>query len=479
MDAELSLCVDGERQHLVVDTRVTLLDLRRERLGNMSPKKGCNHGQCGACTVLIDGRRALACLALAVAHDGSEVVTADGLAHDGALHPVAQAFLNHDAFQCGYCTPGQICSAVGMLAEFARGWPSAATIYQATEPKLDHDEVAERMSGTLCGCGAYANIVPAVRSVAADPAAVFLGGGTNLVDHLKLGVPHRTSSSTSPRPPPTRSPTTAQAACASARRFPTATWPPTAASEIAIRSWRRRCSPEPRGSYATWPRQAATRCNAPAAPTSRTSRRRVTNANPGPGARRSVTTRGTTRSSERPSSASPPTHRIWRSRWPPWTPKSGCSEPLGNAGSRSWTCTGYRGSTPNSTRSSSTASSSCRSTCHRCRWRPARPTARSATARPMRSRWCRSPPRSTSQTGSCATPASRSAEWRTSRGGRPRPRSHCAGHRLAMRDYRAAAQTELAGAQAQDGIDGGNAFKIPLLTRTLVATLRGLAREET
>jgi xanthine dehydrogenase YagT iron-sulfur-binding subunit len=167
---ELSLDVDGAPQRLVVDNRMTLLDLLRERLGNMSPKKGCDHGQCGACTVLINGRRALACLALAVAHDGSEVITADGLAHDGALHPVAQAFLDHDAFQCGYCTPGQICSAVGMLDEFAQGWPSAATIYPSSEPELDHDEVAERMSGNLCRCGAYANIVPAVQDAAAQVA---------------------------------------------------------------------------------------------------------------------------------------------------------------------------------------------------------------------------------------------------------------------------------------------------------------------
>jgi xanthine dehydrogenase YagT iron-sulfur-binding subunit len=167
---ELSLDVDGAPQRLAVDNRMTLLDLLRERLGNMSPKKGCDHGQCGACTVLINGRRALACLALAVAHDGSEVITADGLAHDGALHPVAQAFLDHDAFQCGYCTPGQICSVVGMLDEFAQGWPSAATIYPASEPELDHDEVAERMSENLCRCGAYANIVPAVQDAAAQVA---------------------------------------------------------------------------------------------------------------------------------------------------------------------------------------------------------------------------------------------------------------------------------------------------------------------
>ncbi|MGH3985634.1 MAG: (2Fe-2S)-binding protein, partial [Pseudonocardiaceae bacterium] len=127
MDTELTLQVDGATHHLMVDTRTTLLDLLRERLGNMSPKKGCDHGQCGTCTVLIDGRRALSCMALAVAYDGSEVITADGLAHGGVLHPVQQAFVDHDAFQCGYCTPGQLCSAVGMLDEARRGEVSHAT----------------------------------------------------------------------------------------------------------------------------------------------------------------------------------------------------------------------------------------------------------------------------------------------------------------------------------------------------------------
>ena len=163
MDAEISLRVDGQPRRLTVDTRTSLLDALRERLGNTSPKKGCDHGQCGACTVLLDGERILSCLALAVAHDGAELTTADGLAPDGELHPVQQAFLERDAFQCGYCTPGQICSAVGMLDEVARGWPSHATADLAAEPELSHDEVAERMSGNLCRCGAYANIVPAIR----------------------------------------------------------------------------------------------------------------------------------------------------------------------------------------------------------------------------------------------------------------------------------------------------------------------------
>ena len=161
MDAEITLQVDGTPQRLTVDTRTTLLDLLRERLGNTSPKKGCDHGQCGACTVLLDGRRVLSCLALAVAHAGSAVTTADGLGEDGELHPVQQAFIDRDAFQCGYCTPGQVCSAVGMLDEVERGWPSAVGDV-AAEPELDEAEVAERMSGNLCRCAAYAHIVPAI-----------------------------------------------------------------------------------------------------------------------------------------------------------------------------------------------------------------------------------------------------------------------------------------------------------------------------
>ena len=166
MQSEITLAVDGERHTLEVDTRTTLLDVLRERLGNRSPKKGCDHGQCGACTLLVDGRRVTTCLTLAVAADGCEVTTAAGLAADGELHPLQQAFLDHDGLQCGYCTPGQICSAAGMLEELAAGWPSHVTGDLSRPPALTDDEIRERMSGNLCRCGAYVNIVNAIREVA-------------------------------------------------------------------------------------------------------------------------------------------------------------------------------------------------------------------------------------------------------------------------------------------------------------------------
>jgi xanthine dehydrogenase YagT iron-sulfur-binding subunit len=162
--AEVSLRVNGVEHTLTVDTRTSLLDLLRERLGLTGAKKGCDHGQCGACTVLIDGRRANACLALAIAHADVDLVTVEGLAANGELHPLQQAFVEHDAFQCGYCTPGQLCSAVGMLAELRAGWPSAVS---DGEFELSGEEVRERMSGNICRCGAYANLVTAIVESAA------------------------------------------------------------------------------------------------------------------------------------------------------------------------------------------------------------------------------------------------------------------------------------------------------------------------
>jgi xanthine dehydrogenase YagT iron-sulfur-binding subunit len=166
MDARIALRVDGVERTLTVDTRTTLLDALRDHLGEMSPKKGCDHGQCGACTVLLDGRRALTCLAFAVAYDGAAITTARGLADGGKLHPVQQAFLDHDALQCGYCTPGQICSAVGMLDELKAGHPSHVTQDLSGAAELTDDEIRERMSGNLCRCGAYVNIVAAIRDTA-------------------------------------------------------------------------------------------------------------------------------------------------------------------------------------------------------------------------------------------------------------------------------------------------------------------------
>jgi xanthine dehydrogenase YagT iron-sulfur-binding subunit len=163
--ARVTLRVNGEQQILDLDTRTSLLDLLRERLRLTGAKKGCDHGQCGACTILLDGRRANACLLLAVALDGADVVTIEGVAENGTLHSLQAAFVEHDAFQCGYCTPGQICSAVGMLDELERGWPSYVTEDVAAAPALERAEIRERMSGNICRCGAYPNIVAAIAEV--------------------------------------------------------------------------------------------------------------------------------------------------------------------------------------------------------------------------------------------------------------------------------------------------------------------------
>lgn len=162
----VTLTVNGRRHALDLDPRTTLLDALREHLGLTGTKKGCDQGQCGACTVIVNGQRINSCLTLAVMHAGDEITTVEGLEEDGNLHPMQAAFVRHDGLQCGYCTPGQICSAVALLAEHKAGWPSYATADVATAPALSDAEIAERMSGNICRCSAYANIVSAIRDVA-------------------------------------------------------------------------------------------------------------------------------------------------------------------------------------------------------------------------------------------------------------------------------------------------------------------------
>ena len=156
--------INGEAVEAFVDIRTSLLDLLREHLHLPGTKKGCNQGACGACTVLVDGDRINSCLALAVQYQGRAITTVEGLAGEDGLHPLQQAFIEHDGFQCGYCTPGQLCSAIGMAAEAERGVPSVVTVdLSAEHVVLDHDELRERMSGNLCRCGAYNGIVDAIR----------------------------------------------------------------------------------------------------------------------------------------------------------------------------------------------------------------------------------------------------------------------------------------------------------------------------
>ncbi len=169
----LTLKVNGTPHALTLDTRTSLLDALREHLRLTGSKKGCDHGQCGACTVLLDGSRVNSCLTLAVVANGAEITTIEGLAHGDTLHPVQAAFLEHDGFQCGYCTPGQICSAVALLKEHKHNTLSAVSFEtgHTTNPELTDNEIRERMSGNICRCGAYPNIVAAVRAAAKGVSA--------------------------------------------------------------------------------------------------------------------------------------------------------------------------------------------------------------------------------------------------------------------------------------------------------------------
>ncbi|MDO8379238.1 2Fe-2S iron-sulfur cluster-binding protein [Phenylobacterium sp.] len=165
-----TITVNGQARALDLDPRTSLLDALREHLNLKGSKKGCDHGQCGACTVLVNGERINACLSLAVMHDGHEVTTIEGIGGEANLHPMQQAFLEQDAFQCGYCTPGQICSAVGMLKEAADNWPSQATEDLGAAIALTDAEIRERMSGNICRCSAYPQIIAAIRDVAGEVA---------------------------------------------------------------------------------------------------------------------------------------------------------------------------------------------------------------------------------------------------------------------------------------------------------------------
>ncbi len=164
----VNLTINGRSYAIDLDPRTTLLDALCEHLALTGSKKGCDQGQCGACTIIVNGQRINSCLALAVMHDGDEITTIEGLAEEGVLHPMQAAFVRHDGLQCGYCTPGQICSSVALISEHRDGWPSHVTADVATAPALTNAEIAERMSGNICRCSAYPNIVAAIREVAEE-----------------------------------------------------------------------------------------------------------------------------------------------------------------------------------------------------------------------------------------------------------------------------------------------------------------------
>jgi xanthine dehydrogenase YagT iron-sulfur-binding subunit len=169
--AKVSLRVNGQPRQLEVDTRTTLLDMLREHLHMTGTKKGCDQGQCGACTVLVNGRRINSCLSLAVMHEGDSITTIEGLGTPARMHPMQAAFVKHDGYQCGYCTPGQICSAVAVLGEIQAGVPSHVSADLTARPLLSPAELRERMSGNICRCGAYSNIIDAISEVAGLPGA--------------------------------------------------------------------------------------------------------------------------------------------------------------------------------------------------------------------------------------------------------------------------------------------------------------------
>ena len=170
--SEVAFSVNGTARKLELDTRTTLLDTLREHLHLTGSKKGCDHGQCGSCTVMVNGERINSCLSLAVMHQGDEITTIEGLGTPEKLHPMQAAFIKCDGFQCGYCTPGQICSAVAMLKEVKAGIPSHVTADLTAAPQLTPDELRERLSGNICRCGAYSNIIEAVTQVAGETASV-------------------------------------------------------------------------------------------------------------------------------------------------------------------------------------------------------------------------------------------------------------------------------------------------------------------
>jgi xanthine dehydrogenase YagT iron-sulfur-binding subunit len=167
---KVALTVNGKRHELTLDTRTTLLDALREQLHLSGTKKGCDQGQCGACTVIVDGRRINSCLSLAIMHEGAAITTIEGLGTPARLHAMQAAFIKHDGFQCGYCTPGQICSAVAVLGELKQGIPSHVSADLNARPLLSAEELRERMSGNICRCGAYSNIIDAITEVAGSAA---------------------------------------------------------------------------------------------------------------------------------------------------------------------------------------------------------------------------------------------------------------------------------------------------------------------